>query len=225
MRGRLTHHRRCPHRPRRGSGGRRLLAGVLAAAAVSSLHPGTLLPHPSAKKPRAPAVAAAPARWSAAATADVPVRARAVYDRAARACPKLTPYLLAGIGKVESDHGRSPAPGVRAGVNRFGCCAGPMQFSVIPSAPTWQRWARPGDSVYDLTDAVSAAARKLCHDGLKARPGNLLYQGRPDPCPTVGGSNASNRALRRYNNECTPYAANVIAWARRYAPAGTRRVA
>ena len=37
--------------------------------------------------------------------------------------------VLAGIGSIETDHGRLQAPGVRSGVNRFGCCAGPMQFN------------------------------------------------------------------------------------------------
>ena len=35
---------------------------------------------------------------------------------------------LAAVGKVESDHGRSIAPGVHAGQNTYGCCAGPMQI-------------------------------------------------------------------------------------------------
>lgn len=36
--------------------------------------------------------------------------------------------VLAAIGSIETDHGRSRAPGVRSGLNRHGCCAGPMQF-------------------------------------------------------------------------------------------------
>ena len=36
--------------------------------------------------------------------------------------------MLAGIGSVESDHGRSTAPGVSSGQNFHGCCAGPMQI-------------------------------------------------------------------------------------------------
>src|SRR4051812_17087674 len=30
---------------------------------------------------------------------------------------------LAAIGKVETNHGRASAPGVRSGVNAFGCCS------------------------------------------------------------------------------------------------------
>src|SRR4051794_9696582 len=36
----------------------------------------------------------------------------------------------AAIGALESDHGRSTAPGVRSGVNVAGCCAGPMQMNL-----------------------------------------------------------------------------------------------
>ena len=43
----------------------------------------------------------------------------------------IDPWILAGIGWIETQHGRSTAPGVRSGVNAYGCCAGPMQFSVV----------------------------------------------------------------------------------------------
>src|SRR6187402_1684960 len=33
--------------------------------------------------------------------------------------------VLASIGEVESDHGRSNLPGVHSGQNFHGCCAGP----------------------------------------------------------------------------------------------------
>ena len=54
----------------------------------------------------------------------------AAYERAA-AQFELGPdgwSMLAGIGSVESDHGRSPAKGVKSGQNFHGCCAGPMQI-------------------------------------------------------------------------------------------------
>ncbi|HET7516272.1 MAG TPA: hypothetical protein VFN05_00990, partial [Actinomycetes bacterium] len=62
---------------------------------------------------------------SDAALTDIPPAYLAEYVTAARTCPALTWQVLAGIGKIESDHGRSSAPGVKSGVNRFGCCAGP----------------------------------------------------------------------------------------------------
>ena len=49
--------------------------------------------------------------------------------------------VLAAIGAIETDHGRSHAPGVRSGLNRFGCCAGPMQFNMRDGPPsTWERY-------------------------------------------------------------------------------------
>jgi hypothetical protein len=82
--------------------------------------------------------------------------------------------VLAAIGKVESDHGRSSAPGVRIGVNRFGCCAGPMQFNLRNGPPsTWDTYGR-GD-VYDPADAIPAAARKLAADGARRNLERAVY--------------------------------------------------
>ena len=72
---------------------------------------------------------------------------------------------MAGIGAIESDHGRSTAPGVHSGVNALGCCAGPMQFNVANGPPsTWQSYAVDGDrdgekDPYDPADAIASAAR------------------------------------------------------------------
>jgi hypothetical protein len=96
---------------------------------------------------------------------DIPCGHLALYVQAAGTCPGLAWGVLAGIGKVESDHGRSGAPGVRSGVNRFGCCSGPMQFNTRNGPPsTWDRYGHGGD-VYDPRDAVPAAARLLCANG------------------------------------------------------------
>src|SRR6188472_3774030 len=78
----------------------------------------------------------------------------------------LDPWILAGIGWVETQHGQSAAPGVRSGVNTFGCCAGPMQISLDGSPSTWQRFRVDGDgdgrmSVYAPADAIATAARYL----------------------------------------------------------------
>jgi hypothetical protein len=151
---------------------------------------------------------------SEAALGDVPSRYLALYVTAADACPALTWQVLAAIGKVESDHGRSSAPGVLAGVNRFGCCAGPMQFNLRNGPPsTWDTWGR--GNVYDPADAIPAAARKLCGDGL-ARPEQI----HTDPCPTVHGSAALHVALKRYNNACW-YVHEVVTLAQRYSAAGS----
>ena len=85
----------------------------------------------------------------------------------------IDPWILAGIGAVESDHGRSTAVGVRSGVNAFGCCAGPMQFSIIGKPSTWDRYGVDGDrdgrlSPYVPADAIPAAARYLRASGAPA---------------------------------------------------------
>jgi hypothetical protein len=77
---------------------------------------------------------------------------------------------LAAIGKVETDHGRSSAPGVRSGVNSFGCCSGPMQFSVTGQPSTWDSYGVDGNhdgktSPFDPQDAIPAAARYLQASG------------------------------------------------------------
>jgi transglycosylase-like protein with SLT domain len=75
--------------------------------------------------------------------------------------------VLAAIGAIESDHGRSTAPGVRSGVNAFGCCAGPMQFNLTNGPPsTWQTYRVDGNhdgdiDPYDPADAIASAARYL----------------------------------------------------------------
>jgi hypothetical protein len=140
---------------------------------------------------------------------DIPRAYLAHYLAAARTCPKLTWQVLAGIGKVESDHGRSSAPGVHTGLNRAGCCAGPMQFNLTNGPPsTWDAFGR--GSPYDPGDAIPAAARKLCANGL-AQPAAAAR----DPCPHVLGSAGLPLALKRYNNACW-YVHEVITLARRY---------
>jgi hypothetical protein len=79
---------------------------------------------------------------------------------------------LAGIGEVESDHGRSQAPGVHSGQNAYGCCAGPMQIhnGFGTGAGTWGAYATDGDGngrkdIYAPADAVATAARYLRANG------------------------------------------------------------
>jgi hypothetical protein len=73
--------------------------------------------------------------------------------------------VLAAIGKIESDHGRSGAAGVQSGRNFADCCSGPMQICTVASCgKVWSFYAVDGDgdgmaSVYDPADAIYAAAR------------------------------------------------------------------
>ena len=79
---------------------------------------------------------------------------------------------LAAIGEVETDHGRSSAPGVRSGQNTNGCCAGPMQIhnGYGSGAGTWGRFKVDGDAdgrmdIYDPEDAIATAAGYLRASG------------------------------------------------------------
>jgi murein DD-endopeptidase MepM/ murein hydrolase activator NlpD len=98
---------------------------------------------------------------SAQARSDIPAVALSDYLAAAPTCPGLSWTVLAGIGKVESDHDRSQLPGVHSGQNAAGAM-GPMQFL----RPTWDAFHLPGmDNVYDLRDAAFASAHYLCTNG------------------------------------------------------------
>jgi hypothetical protein len=123
-----------------------------------------LAPSPSTTTTRPTAAGAAP---GLAARAEIPAAYVAAYRRAARSCPGLSWALLAAVGKVESNHGRGwpprwrATPGVAYGTENYAGAGGPMQFL----AQTWTRWGRGGDR-WDYRDAIPAAARKLCADGV-----------------------------------------------------------
>jgi Transglycosylase SLT domain len=151
---------------------------------------------------------------SEAALADIPENYLRIYQRAG-AEKGLDWAYLAAIGKIESDHGRSSAEGVRPPFTNFhGCCAGPMQFCVIDGCPevgskrltvaqaqagTWQTMGVDGDkdgqkNPWDPEDAIPAAANYLAESGA--------------PSDWRG-------ALLKYN-QSTTYVANVIAQANAY---------
>ena len=135
---------------------------------------------------------------SALARQDIPPSYLAWYMGAARTCPGLPWSVLAGIGKVESNHGRSRLPGVQSGSNSAGA-EGPMQF--LPA--TFSRYAIDADpnrllSPYDPADAIYTAARMLCANGAR------------------GGSGAGiEQAVFAYNH-ASWYVSEVLAWATRY---------
>jgi hypothetical protein len=138
---------------------------------------------------------------SAFALRDIPPHYLRLYQSAGAA---LGWEYLAAIGKVETDHGRSRAPGVRSGVNFLGCCSGPMQFSVVGSPSTWDSYGVDGDgdgkkSPHDPEDAIPAAARYLEASG----------------APTDW-----NAAIFAYNHAAW-YVAEVQEWAERYRGAAT----
>lgn len=106
---------------------------------------------------------------------DIPGDYLALYLQAAQTCPGLDWSVLAAIGKVESDHGRSQLPGVHSGSNPAGA-QGPMQF--LPATFAAHNHSIPPGgshppSPYDPHDAIHAAATYLCASG--ARDGRDLY--------------------------------------------------
>jgi cell wall-associated NlpC family hydrolase len=100
--------------------------------------------------------------------------------------------ILAGIGTVESDNGRTTLPGVHSGQNGFGA-AGPMQIGVegasgnswggAPVHPAGQvvrgvATDENGDgiaNVYDPPDAIAGAARYLLNAGVQTNPSGAIF--------------------------------------------------
>jgi hypothetical protein len=110
------------------------------------------------------------------ASADIPAPFLALYQAAADTCPGLSWTVLAAIGKVETNHGRTAAPGVTSGAN-FAGAAGPMQFGIGGKAGnTWAAYGLDGSQppdgvadVYNPADAIFTAARYLCANGAPQR--------------------------------------------------------
>lgn len=115
--------------------------------------------------------------------------------------------VLAGVGKVESDFGRSPLPGVASGTNAAGA-AGPMQFE----ASTFARYhvaasGSPAD-LYDPGQAIAAAANYLAALGMTDPADDQSAL-----CHYNAGSGAAFQACMQ---DPQSYAAQVLSWARRY---------
>jgi hypothetical protein len=106
---------------------------------------------------------------SAAARAQIPPEYLRLYERAAERYGLDWP-ILAGIGRVECDHGRDPDPScTREGAVNSAGAGGPMQFL----ASTWAVYGVDGDGDgridrWDPADAIFAAARYLRASGAPA---------------------------------------------------------
>jgi membrane-bound lytic murein transglycosylase B len=137
---------------------------------------------------------------SRAAVADIPAGYLRLY-RQAGVRYRIPWPVLAAIGKVESDHGRTQLPGVRSGSNWAGAC-GPMQIGCVAGSKAGNAWARYGHGrPHDPAQAIPAAARYLVdHDAHR----NL------------------DRAIYGYNHSWA-YVAKVKQLARRYAGRGGGR--
>ena len=163
----------------------------------------------------------------------IPTMALAAYRNAERMMAGADPgcgiswNLLAGIGRIESQHANGGATDARGTAVRpiygptldgtlpgnevivqsgaggrvsYARAMGPMQF--LPG--TWARYASDGDGdgqadPQNLYDATLAAARYLCSGGLNLRDQSQVMS-----------------SILRYNNSM-PYARNVLGWAAAYA--------
>jgi peptidoglycan DL-endopeptidase CwlO len=123
--------------------------------------------------------------------------------------------VLAGIGKVESDDGRTNLPGVTSGSNAFGA-AGPMQIGIsgassnswggLPKHPASEvvpgvATDEDGDgiaNVYDPADAIAGAAKYLV---------------------AHGAQQSISAAIFAYNH-ADWYVQEVLSWASTYATGG-----
>jgi cell wall-associated NlpC family hydrolase len=136
---------------------------------------------------------------------DIPPGYLTLYLSAAQTCSGLPWGVLAGIGKVESDHGRSELPGVHSGANSAGA-EGPMQFEPATFAEYAVNADRDGKpSPYDPADAIYTAAAMLCANGASS-----------------GTPAGLKRAIFAYNHSGA-YVDDVLTWAARYtvpAPSG-----
>lgn len=202
-------------------------AAILAAlAAVGSLGFLLMLFAGMSGKP-----AAAPTQGSVAvygvseiALRDIPPKFLGLYQQAARK-EGLDWAVLAGIGRIETNHKRLKAPGVTEGANAYGCCGGPMQFYFVggglhPSATgaqirawgrvragakspmTWGSYGVDGNGdgfkdVWDEEDAIPAAAKYL-----KASGG-------------AGTGGTYKAAVWAYNHS-DQYYRDVMGWADKY---------
>jgi hypothetical protein len=139
------------------------------------------------------AAAPAPELPSPTALADIPAGYLTLYQSAAAGCPGLAWSVLAGVGKVESDHGRSPELVSSAGAE------GPMQF--LPS--TWASYGGDGDGdgradPFNPADAIPAAARYLCSLDVAndARAALVSYNcGNPGPACAAAAAGYAARVL------------------------------
>ncbi|GAA3741565.1 NlpC/P60 family protein [Salinactinospora qingdaonensis] len=123
--------------------------------------------------------------------------------------------VLAGIGQVESDHGRWPGEGITEGHNAWGA-AGPMQFGALDGSAAGNSWGgepimpveeRPeegygqdgnGDgvvNVYDPADAIPASADYLLAHGAEQDMAGAIYA----------------------YNHASWYVDDVLGWAEQYA--------
>jgi peptidoglycan DL-endopeptidase CwlO len=190
----------------------------LAAAAALLLLPVLLLAAATGYLSQQ-AAACTQAPPAAQATASIPARYLALYQQAGRDYG--IPWeILAGIGEVESDHGRSGAPGVHSGANSAGA-AGPMQFGIGGAAGnTWG-----GAPIHPAAEHTSGYGIDADHDGVV----NVYDPG--DAIPSAAlflkdhGAPASMQAAIFAYNHSVSYVTDVLDQAARYTVGGAPAMA
>jgi soluble lytic murein transglycosylase-like protein len=190
---------------------------VLAAAAALLLLPVLLLAAVTGLvSQQASACTAQPPPSGQATT--IPARYLALYRQAGRAYD-IPCTLLAAIGEVESDHGRSSAPGVRSGANSAGA-AGPMQIGIGGAAGnTWG-----GPPIHPASMHTGGYGIDGDHDGLVDvyDPGDAI----PSAASYLRANGAASNlqgAIFAYNHS-EQYVTDVLGWAARYARGGAQAV-
>jgi cell wall-associated NlpC family hydrolase len=171
---------------------------------------------------------------SPAAIADIPANYLALYQQAA-ARFGIDWAVLAAIGKIECDHGRSQAAGCNPPGTLNGAGAtGPMQFlgstwragtppMTVPAVgpPTGsprQGYATDGDGdgladVWNPADAIAAAARLLAANGAPADYRQALYAYNPDPAYVDAVLEQANRYRGAFAPGASGDARVALAWA------------
>ncbi len=141
---------------------------------------------------------------SALAQAEIPPAYLSDYEHAAKKY-HLDWAILAGIGKVECDHGRNPDPScTKEGAENYAGAGGPMQFE----AKTWAEYGVDAEGQsgspdrWNPADAIFSAANYLHASGA---PGDY------------------KKAIFAYNKE-TAYVEEVESWAAKYRGSPTSSV-
>ncbi len=123
--------------------------------------------------------------------------------------------ILAAIGKVESDDGRSSLPGVRSGANAYGA-AGPMQIGIGGAAGnTWG-----GAPAHPASEQVSGVATDANGDGVASvyEPADAIA-GAAKYLLAHGALDNVSGAIFAYNH-LQSYVQAVLKWAAAYSAAG-----